>query len=456
MGQQQPSISISSSGTISLKRSYICGNYNSTHYYAQNNVTGNYELISADATQTISYAVSKLTSGRTWQETVLLKGTFSIGTTVTLSAGNVKLDFSQATVNLAASIVAFRANAGNITFYGGQYNPFTNTGTHSQWVGRSGSSAIQAWSDNCVVDGFEFSGFTDTLVGVLVAASGSSTMTMKNCYLHDNAGSGAINLVGSGGYHNIINCKISLGIMGIMGNPGVPNNKVIGCEFYGWNVSGGHAIYFDGGGSNSGYNEVSGCTFHDGVNGAGLHIKCQWNTIHNNTFTRLYKFTGSETVGISLYSEFSGYTANDNDIYNNTFNDCYFGIWIGHNTQGNNPTLRNKIHNNVFTSVTKCIRLLAASNTAEDTKIYYNDFHSCGNPFPNTGTSASLINNTVVAYNYFDASVPGADVSWIQSCVNSMSYQNTFFPSDTTLAMANFNYASVADSASYYYVAPRA
>jgi hypothetical protein len=275
--------------------------------------------------------------------------------------------------------------------------------------------------------------------------------------LHDNAGNVAINLIGTGGYHKIINCKMGLGFEGVMGNGGVPHNKVIGCEFYGWDVSGGHAIYFDGySAANSGYNEISGCIFHDGVNGAGLHIKCQYNKIYNNTFCN---FTNHLTVPLAIYSELSGYTANDNDIYDNTFTNCYYGIWLGHNP-ASYPTLRNKIHDNTFNAVTNCIMLnpwSGAINTVEDTKIYYNDFHSCANPFPVSESSASLIKNTVIAYNYFDASVPSAEVSWLQSsCVNSMSYQNTFFPPNTSLAMANYNPNGITDPNSWYYVAPRA
>ena len=71
---------------------YECGNYNSTHYYAKNTITGNYELLSTDASSTISYALSKLTLGRTWQEALTLRGDFVIDSTIVLNQGNVLVD----------------------------------------------------------------------------------------------------------------------------------------------------------------------------------------------------------------------------------------------------------------------------------------------------------------------------------------------------------------------------
>lgn len=82
MGQLQSTLSISNSGTIKYYRSYVCGNYNSTHYYAQNNVTGVYERISSDATSIISYALNSLSAGRTWKEQVVLDGNFSLNTRI--------------------------------------------------------------------------------------------------------------------------------------------------------------------------------------------------------------------------------------------------------------------------------------------------------------------------------------------------------------------------------------
>lgn len=408
MGQQQSSVSISSSGTISLKRSYICGNYNSTHYYAQNNVTGNYELISTDATQTISYALSKLTSGRTWQETVLLNGTFSIGATITLSQANVLLDCRQATVtSTAAYPLQVRST---VTILGGH------------WIGQVANSAIQfggSSATNCIVDGIDAQNFR------LELAYASSHITIQNCYFHDTSNNYFLEIV-SVSHDNVVkNCHFHNGaVAGVFVSTQAPYNQFIGCEFDNLH---NHAIYLDGGSGSVGSNIVTGCSFHDQYAQAGLHIKCQNNKIYNNTF---YNFTGS--VGLSIYSEYSPSYANDNEIYNNTFTDMVDAFWIGHDP-ANYPTLRNKIHDNTFTRVTNCIRLnpwSGAINTVEDTWIYYNHFYTCANPFPTSGSSASYIKNTVIAYNTFDTTVPNSEVVGLKSYVNTLIYGNTPWMAD--------------------------
>jgi len=43
--------------------SYVVGQYNSTHYYAKNGTTGNYDYLSTNASQIINWAIGNLTSG---------------------------------------------------------------------------------------------------------------------------------------------------------------------------------------------------------------------------------------------------------------------------------------------------------------------------------------------------------------------------------------------------------
>jgi len=68
--------------------SYIIGEYNSTYYYARNH-TGygtsankGYEMLGDNASQIINWALGNLTTSRTWQEKVLLKGNFSTDSTI--------------------------------------------------------------------------------------------------------------------------------------------------------------------------------------------------------------------------------------------------------------------------------------------------------------------------------------------------------------------------------------
>jgi len=449
MGQLQSGVSVSNSGTISFKRSYICGNYNSTHYYAQNKVTGNYELISTDATQTISYAVSKLTSGRTWQETVLLKGTFSIGTTITLSQGKVLLDCRQATLTSTASIL-LDVRSSNVTILGGH------------WIGQTGcATAIQTGGSNainCMIDGLEVTNFNGGLPGAIVIGSGSSNTTIQNCLMHDNDENYCINILQGANW--VINCHLYNAnthtgrTPGIMINQGTGYNHIVNCEF---DQLYNHAVYSDGGSTAIGHNVITGCKFHDflGGNGAACQIKTQNNEIYDND---IWNWTAS--YAFSIYSELSGYAANDNDIHHNTFTNCLYAVVLGHSTSGHSPTSRNLVHDNVFTGCTYAITLSAGNSPAlvDDTKIYYNDFHNCPTPFYSMPTDAlNLVQNTVIAYNYFNASVPSNIVTRLQSYANTMSYQNTRFPPNTaTLAMANFNYSNITNPASWYYVAPRA
>lgn len=426
MCQQQIGISISNSGNISYVRvrSYICGNYNSTHYYAQNNVTGLYELISTDATQTITYALSKLTSGRTWQETILLKGNFSIGTTIAMSQSNVLLDCRQATLTSTARVLLDLYPASNVTVLGGT------------WIGGSGCvTAIRfagTGTMNCVVDGADIYNFAGNLEGVVFAAYGSNHNTIQNCKIHDNTGNWAINFGADFGYNKVINCTVYNSRAGLFICPASGYNQIIGCEFYG-NV--GHFIYNDGGSTGVGHNIVTGCKFHDSTQtGAGFQIKTPWNSVYNNTF---YNF--ATVPAFSIYSELTNYYANDNEIYNNTFTNMHVAFWIGHGDIVHSPTNRNKIHDNVFINVTKCIALNPSgldngpsTQHVDDTWIYYNKFVSCGDIFPTTNCDGvTLIVNTVIAYNNFGGTVTNLS---IETYNNTMVYGN--------IGMADFNVPS--------------
>jgi hypothetical protein len=442
VGLQAPAVSIGSSdtsiessgivGTIADKRGYICGNYNSTHYYAQNNSTGEYELISTDAVQTINYALSKLTPGRTWQETILLKGDFSIGRTVTLNQGKALLDCRQATLTLTVSTILISVTGGGgYTFLGGHFiGP--NTGSTNNIAFRF----VNCF--NCLIDGANIEGFPGNNGGILVIGYGTSEMVVQNCNFHDNTNSQSINLLNAG-YNKVINCIFANPSQGIFVKDHCSHNQITGCEFYGWHQGGyGHAIYLDGNdgsdaNTNEGYNVVSGCTFHDPLAYAAFQVKCHHNSFYNNT---LYNFN-SASVGFAIWSEYTSCTSNDNEIYNNTLRDMVAGINIGHGNNCKSPTDRTKIHDNVFTQVTKCIQLNPvgydngpSTSHVDDTWIYHNTFYSCGgNPFPATDSDGStLIVNTVIAYNTFSQTVTGLSV---ESYKNTMVYGN--------IGMADFN-----------------
>jgi parallel beta-helix repeat protein len=435
----QSSSTIANFGTISLirTRSYICGNYNSTHYYALNNVTGAYELISTDPVQTISYALSKLTIGRTWQETVALEGNFSIARTITLSVGSVLLDCRQATLTLTANTALISVTGGNnYTFLGGHFvGP--NTASTNNMAFRFVSCS------NCLIDGTDISGFPGNNGGIIEIGYGTSGMTVQNCNLHDNGVTMGINLLNAG-YNKIINCIIANPSQGIFVADTCGYNQILGCEFYGWHQGNfGHAIYLDGGGASVGHNIVSGCKFHDPLGYAGVVIKCQNNSIHDNTF---WNFPSGASP-FSIYSQYSPCTANDNDCYNNTMTDCVWAVAIG-NANDLSPTLGNKFHDNKFIRCSICFFLGGGDPVLYpcNTWVYYNTFTNCTEIFPLSPSSPSNIVNTVIAYNTFDANVPSADVTALKSYTNTMITGNSPWLAD---------YNPVYDTNSPYYIPPK-
>lgn len=429
MGELQSSISMTSRGvilTITDTPSYVCGNYDSNRYYAQNSFTGEYELISTDAVQVITYAVNNLTPERTGPETVLLIGNFSIDRTITLNDGNVLLDCSHAQLSLEAYTILLEVREDNTIILGGH------------WVGPSSGTAqaIQfMYAQNCILKDANIEGFP-SYYGAVSVGLNSGGITIENCWIHDNdAGTPCINIGDTYGYHQIIDCRLGNSGMGIMvGGDGIHHNQILGCEFYGWQTGSGtqcHGIYLSGhAGSNEGHNIVSGCSFHDPHDGAGILIKSQNNQIYDNDF---YNFPDYASVGLSTYSQYSPCTANDNEIYDNTFTDMYYAIWVGQDSSfTQSPTLRNRYHDNLFTNVDVCFDFLSdgASSWTNDTAIYYNTFAQCTTAIDCDSNPYTA--NTVIAYNDFGGATVTQRV--LTSCSNTMVYGNT--------GLADFNVPS--------------
>ena len=410
---------------------YVCGNYNSTHYYAQNGITGNCELISSDAVQVITYALDNLTSGRTSQETILLDGVFSINRTIPLSVENVLLNCSLAQLNLIANTTLLDVHPEskvklNDTIVGGH------------WIGRAAEigNALQfMYASNCTFRDANIEGFSAPW-GAVSLGWESGNITVQNCWIHDNeAGVPCINIANSG-YNNIVDCRLGNSGTGVMINSPTSNNQILGCEFYNWatgNTYQQHGIYLDGAGQcRGGNNVVSGCSFHDPHEGAGILIKSQNNIVSNNTF---YNFFTSAAVGLSIYSQYNPCTANDNDIFDNTFTNMYYGLWLGQDASFClSPTLRNKIHNNVFTNTAKCITFLANGEACwvNDTAVCYNSFSYCTDAL-GCAASTPYVANAVIAYNDFDGASVSSSIE--TQCLNTMVYGNT--------GLADFNVPAV-------------
>jgi parallel beta-helix repeat protein len=375
-------------------------------YQATNSVGG--VVASAETLETVMMTMEGLVSAG--QSLALVGNDLVLTNTVAMNKG-LTYNLTQATITVTGSFNVFAIGGGNGYIFSGGHIIGPN----------SSSAGIVFRCVNCssvAIAGTMIEKFTGTdLGGAVVFGYGSTKMKLTNVTFN-SYGKGGVTLVNEGN-NEITYCKFSDVSNGIFaGDCG--HNKILHNEFENWHVSMGHAIYIDGSGANTGYNEIAHNDFHNGANGAALHIKCEENDIYDNDFRDM----GSGAVAFSIYSEHSGYAANNNKIHDNRFNNCYFGFWIGHNADAE-PTVGNKIYSNIFTNITKCIMpspFEGGINYVDDTWIYYNTFINCGQVFWSSGTN-NLIRNTVVAYNDFSQSQPSLLV--LKGYVNSMVYGNT-------------------------------
>ena len=88
---------------------YVIGEYNMTHFYMQNHTAyglaayEGYEYMSTDASLVINAALGNLTSGRTWQETILIKGDISLTAPILITTSYVDLQID-GTLTLAGGV----------------------------------------------------------------------------------------------------------------------------------------------------------------------------------------------------------------------------------------------------------------------------------------------------------------------------------------------------------------
>jgi hypothetical protein len=461
------SVIIQSSGTITIYSANYTITGDEINYVAREN-GGSGRTTSGTSLSSVMTTVFGWASAGQLVEFI---GTFTLSGSVTL-AKSIALNLTKATITLSGpSNFQWQVTA-RVTFYGGHKVDITNpanefdppsNGGHIIGTVQDSRILLNTGSDNSIFEGIDFKNS-----GIMFAyGSGSSPKTMKyvtvqNCVFHDCVGDGSTlsgqPMIGgeSGGYHTIQNCRFKdSSTQAIFFDGAATHMTFYRCEFKNISYSGSaHSFYLCGDNSGpgyGGYNDISYCIFHDfGEYDGAIQLKCPYNKIHDNTF---YNYVGG--VAVSVYSQWSGSIANDNDFYNNTFTDCDSAFWIGHGSDSSDPTLRNLIHNNTFTRVSDCVTLQLSNPVAvaDDTKIYYNNFINCGRAF--YSYAATMVHNTVFAYNYFDASSYSGSQTQLQATVNSMIYQNIIFPPSGTVVIANSNYGLITNSSSYYYVASR-
>jgi hypothetical protein len=428
-------------------------------YTATENISPHRTASNANFASIFSTVLGWMTAGNT----VDFIGNFTWSSTQVIVSKSIIMNVSTASINFATDSFPLKFTA-RVTMLGGHtvnisddsdYNPLGNGG-HLIGSGTSDRRILlSTGATGSKFDGVDFENF-----GVYFMYSATvSNVIIQNCIFHDFPASGNVPAIGGAGqgYHIVQDCRfLRMRQMGIFLEGTNTNCQFLRNEFRDFEGVGNalyqHCFYLSGGsisGGVGGYNTIAYNKFSDMDNyGGAVQIKCPSNKIYGNTFEN---YTSS-SVAISIYSQFAGSGANNNEIYNNTFTNVGSAFWIGKN-DAVEPTLQTWIHNNTFTNVNTGVWLLltGAISNADDTKVYYNDFNNCNNPI--LSQTPTLVHNTVFAFNYLNANM---STTQLQNCVNSMCYQNTFFPpNSTTLAIPNFNFVPITESLSYYYVAPR-
>jgi hypothetical protein len=313
-------------------------------------------------------------------------GSFTISSTITVSKTSIILDFGKST---RATVTASAGNA------------FDVRGSHN------------------TIKGGDFSG-ADNLI---IAGYGGSYVTINNAILHDsptetcNLNNNGYNTITNNTFYNTQQTLIIASTAG--------NSLVSGNDFYAFAGQGSlHGIYIDHSTNNTFYNNK----FHDPTSsGAGILLKGGNNTINGNQFYNM----GNDPP-ISFYAQYSG--VSNNLIYNNSFSNSYYGIIIGNSIDAN-PSIHTFIHDNIFSSLTRaiCIPLNAGSGSSyTDIEIYYNHFTSCTTALYGISAPASVLTNTVIAYNTFSSTIISPS---IEKFTNTMVYGNT--------GLADFNVPSI-------------
>lgn len=402
-----------------------------TNYYGYQGTNPTPITSGTNPTAVINYVYNLMSTG----QTVDFIGSFTITTRCSDIKKSIIMDFTQATVTVTGTFFWI-------------YNPVNLVGGHFIGLGTD-SGLLIVNATNTIFDNSDFQNF---LVGTAYA---SSYTEFLRCVFHDSTNMNLLLFTSDGGgHHKAIGCTFRDANDSIYVSAGHPYCQFLNCKFIRLN---GHGMYLDGVDGLGGH-IVAGCEWDAQSWQGGIHCKCKNNIIGPATVdgisypgNNFHDFpAGNNAVAISIYSEYESSTANDNEIFGNTFTNLDMAIWLGHDAQMS-PMARTKIHDNVFTNVRRhCFGLNpwiagGAWNYVDDTKIYYNDFHNCPTPFKASDGPASWIRNLVIAHNTFDPPVPPDEVAVLKSYVNTMIYGN--------IGLEDFN--PVTDPTSPYYIPPR-
>lgn len=296
--------------------SYVVERFNSTHYQATNGTSGAVESLSTNARQVINNALGNLTLSRTWTETVLLKGTFTVSGSINIVSSFTCLTGGE---GLATIVLADNSNCDVI-----YVTPTVRMVTLSNLIinGNKGATGTLQTKGNCVNATFASGGAISTPYEGLrlsnvkmleaktdclrMVGSTSARLFMDNCETRET-GSGGGNTIY---LYNVADSFISDCTFQQSYFRGLEACHITGCYFGG----GVTTLY-----SSCRYNEFSGCRF-DYSGTMVLYLTGSLGyTPHHNTFSGCHFLRASRTTNNT-----SSYIYAEYDTSSNKFSGCQF------------------------------------------------------------------------------------------------------------------------------------
>ena len=176
-----------------------------TNYYAKNGTTGLVDYSGTNATAIISSAYNSLTVGRTWKETIVLKGNFTIDTEIN------PLSYSKTIIQGKISVIAGEViniinilNAHDVEVIGGELDG--NQANTPYGADMTHQTGIWVWdSYNCIVDTVYVHDCWADGIAVRGATSSRDNL-IQNCRV-DNVGSAAFEALEPSIRTTFINCN---------------------------------------------------------------------------------------------------------------------------------------------------------------------------------------------------------------------------------------------------------
>ena len=370
-------------GTYTLSQAWLVYQSGSTWYMENQN--GAVPFSSTNASLVIANAIGNLTTGRTWQETVIMRGNATIYAPITLSDKNYTiLDCYQARITLAANSNCNMINAitstHHITIQGGD------------WDGNKANQGVV----NLVGMNFQYvynSTVRDTVVHDIqsnIAQDNSGVCyTLRNC--------DTVDLVGVQAFRS---GKAGIAIMG-----GCRRIRVDRAFIKAVNSS--HTDFYEGivmYGGDTGSDSIQECTIencyvegigHDPDGGQGIHLYqyCYHNLIANN----IVNLTVYSSTGIGSRHNYCDYNS---VIGNKIYNTAKNAVGISFCNSDNNQIVGNYIYG--------CDTGYKQERNADNNQVSSNYFFDCVGGLrilDNGGNYTMIVDNRFYDCDAYDTSI---------------------------------------------------